>query len=229
MTLSRGFVPLIIGNLTREFLEARRIAYITRKKTDGQQEASPLVASQKYQDGPGLGYSAFIIFSNIITHPFEVLRVQLTLNFAKWKDEKHIGMYKAGQNVLKTEGISGLYRGFIPFTVFSIFYRNLVYDHPERNQERNPDTEAKIFLCDLTFYPLIVIGTRMMAAQSEPGIAISANFKTIKSCCQNTLKEFGFAGFYKGFWVTLLLYGVDILDILYDRAKRKYQEKSSST
>jgi len=221
-TALRGFVPLVLSNFIRDILERRYVnpANWFNQGAGTQEDQNSVQQRQfsKYASAPALGYSASLILVNLIVHPFEVLRVQLSISMTKWKDENYIGMRKAAGNIVKSEGVSGLYRGFIPFTLFSLVHRNLIYDRAERGQERDPKIEAKRFLCDLTLYPLIVIGTRMMVQPRNP----NANFKTLKGCCEGVYREFGWKGFYKGFWVTILFYQWDMLYILFDQAKRKF-------
>lgn len=152
---------------------------------------------------PGLLLSIFIVAWNVLIHPLEVLRVRTATDFGDSTKRKYTSMFSAGKQLVQSGGIRALYRGYLPLTTFALVQHNMFGMFADKKQ-RTPFDIGVWFLSDVVLYPLMTVGRRMMMLPDNP----VGRYPTMMDCVRGTYQQFGGRGFYKGFQITMMYYGV---------------------
>jgi len=179
-----------------ENMETITTTTITKFTNDDEEEENPL-------SYPGLPLSIFILAWNTLIHPLEVLRVRVATDFGDKTKRRYRGMFNAAGSLVKNGGIRSLYKGYLPLTTFALVQHNMFGLIADKGQ-KTPFDIGVWFLSDIILYPLMVVGRRMMMTPDNP----VGRYNTMMECFRGTYQQFGMKGFYKGFQITMLYYGV---------------------
>lgn len=157
---------------------------------------------------PGVPLSLFIAGWGIIQHPIDVIQLRLACNFMGKFLGESARMSTSFVDLIKTGGIKGLYRGYVPLTLYSLLDKNLFTPLFDKLDTTSPIMfKGAMLLRDFILYPLFVVSSRLMI---QPGNSL-ANYNGMIECFQSTYKSSGIRGFYKGFQITAAIYGFSVL------------------
>lgn len=152
------------------------------------------------------------ILSLIITNPFWVVKTRLCLQYATDKQvlsesKRYRGTLDAIMKIYKTEGVRGLYKGFVPgmFGVSHGAIQFMIYEEMKDRYNicRNVPIDTKLgaleyitfaatskFIAAGTTYPYQVVRARLQD--------VHHNYKGSWDCISLTWRSEGIKGFYKG-------------------------------
>lgn len=178
--------------------------------------------------------------STMLLHPLDLLKIRFAVNDGIIRTIPRYGGLVSGiQDIVKTEGIRGLYRGVSPnmlgsgasWGLYLFFYRTM----KNRLQDGDPNkiigvkmslfatAQAGIFT-NLITNPLWVIKTRMCLQYSgDSALPESRRYSGIIDAVRKIFKTEGFKGFYKG--LVPGMFGVThgcIQFVIYEEAKLRY-------
>lgn len=156
------------------------------------------------------------ILTLLLTNPMWVVKTRLCLQYANdvhmSESKKYVGMFDAFNKIWKTEGIRGLYKGFVP-GMFGVSHGAIQFMSYEQLKSRyniykNKPVDTKfstleyIFLgatskliAAVTTYPYQVVRARLQDHHH--------NYTGSWQCILTTLRGEGWRGFYKGLSVNL--------------------------
>ncbi|XP_051164565.1 mitochondrial folate transporter/carrier [Leptopilina boulardi] len=178
--------------------------------------------------------------STMLLHPLDLLKIRFAVNDGMIRTiPKYGGLVSGIQDIVKTEGIRGLYRGVSPnmlgsgasWGLYLFFYRTI----KNRLQDGDPNkiigvkmslfatAQAGIFT-NLITNPLWVIKTRMCLQYSgDNALPESRRYSGIIDAVRKIFKTEGFKGFYKG--LVPGMFGVThgcIQFVIYEESKLRY-------
>lgn len=206
------------------------MAYEQAKRKIRGNNSAELTISQRFVAGAFAG-----VFSQTVIYPMEVLKTRLVLG----QTGDHRGIWHCAQKILRTEGLRGFYRGYLPnllgivpyagvdLAVYETLKRSYLKSHMNDENRKLPRNEAQIYiliLCgaissscgQLLSYPLALIRTRLQATtSSDNNVSMSILFKQIYD------KE-GPRGFYRGIVPNFMKVApaVSISYVVYERTRR---------
>lgn len=143
------------------------------------------------------------VVSQTVIYPMEVLKTRLVLG----QTGDHRGIIDCAQKILRTEGIRGFYRGYVPNLIGIIPYAGVdlaVYETLKRSylksKHKLPENETRIhilLICgaissscgQLLSYPLALVRTRLQAM---------TKFVPMRTLFRQIYNEQGLTGFYRG-------------------------------
>ena len=154
------------------------------------------------------------LLSCIIVHPLDVIRTRMQV--FKGPGVAYLGTFEAFRTILRTEGVSSLYRGLFPailgsglsWGLFMWFYNlakdknSFFFSHPTLNHLLSA-SEAGIFTSLLT-NPIWLCKTRLEVQRSAAKIG-QIPYKGMFDCMRRMLREEGFLSFYRGIVPSILL------------------------
>ncbi|XP_076620750.1 solute carrier family 25 member 32 [Colletes latitarsis] len=151
------------------------------------------------------------ILTLLMTNPLWVVKTRLCLQY---KDDKHVperfrykGTVDAIRKIYRTEGIHGLYRGFIPgmFGVSHGAIQFMVYEELKNwyNGYLNSPIDNKLNICEYIVFA--AISKLIAAATTYPYQVVRArlqdhhhNYAGSRECVRTIWRYEGWLGFYKG-------------------------------
>jgi len=153
------------------------------------------------------------VVSTLILHPLDLLKIRFAVDDGTAGKSNHIG--QAVKNIVRSEGLSGLYRGVVPNTVtagsawgsYFLFYQTFK-SHLQGGQghvQLAPTehlvaaSQAGLLTLVLT-NPITVVKTRLCLQQKSKDLFDkSKNYKGMGDAFYKIIKNEGLGGLYKGF------------------------------
>lgn len=151
------------------------------------------------------------ILTLVMTNPLWVVKTRLCLQYM---DDKHLpetlrynGMVDAIKKIYRTEGVRGLYRGFIPgmFGVSHGAIQFMVYEELKNwyNEYLNEPIDSKLSTLEYIFFA--AVSKLIAAATTYPYQVVRArlqdhhhNYNGSVDCVKSIWRSEGIKGFYKG-------------------------------
>ncbi len=161
----------------------------------------------------------------VLLHPIDLARTRLaTDNVNKDGIRKFKGTKDCLQQIIKSEGIIGLYRGLM-VSITSIFIYRAAYFGGYDTLKTviktdNPFvkwgcTQVLLFFTGIFFYPLDTIRRRIMVETGKP--YDEKKYKSAIDCIKKTMKSEGGIAFYHGFMTNAIRSGgATMILVLYD-------------
>lgn len=148
----------------------------------------------------------------IVANPYDLLKVKMQ----SIEGREKMSFFGEIWNILKTEGIMGLYRGTLPNVTRGAILtatKMATYDHTKHlilNSGLMKDDIYCFFVCSIvtgimltiTTAPIDLIKTRIMTQTLEHKI-----YNGMIDCAIKTVKQEGVKAFYKGFWPQWMRFG----------------------
>ncbi|XP_026124833.1 calcium-binding mitochondrial carrier protein SCaMC-2-A isoform X2 [Carassius auratus] len=201
------------------------MAYEQIKRLMGSSQEAPLGISERFVAGSLAG-----VIAQSTIYPMEVLKTRLALR----KTGQYKGISDCAKHILKGEGVSAFYKGYVPNMLGIIPYAGIdlaVYETLkntwlQRYGTENTDPGVFVLLAcgtasstcgQLASYPLALVRTRMQAQAAVEGaspVSMTGLFKQI-------MKTEGPAGLYRGLTPNFLkvIPAVSISYVVYEHIK----------
>lgn len=179
------------------------------------------------------------VVSTLILHPLDLLKIRFAVDYG----DRSTGVKQAFQKIIRSEGMSGLYKGVTPNTVgagsawgfYFLFYQTLKADkqHGDSLKQLSPAdhliaaSQAGILTLGLT-NPIWVVKTRLclqLEQKAGPGVDTTKHYSGMSDAFRKIFKHEGVKGFYKGF--TPGLFGVlhgSVQFMAYEEIKTRYNQ-----
>ena len=165
-------------------------------------------------------------FSRAIVHPLDTLRSRLMVSSAK-----NLGLLNAFNEVVQTDGFRGLYRGFAVSVVIqapAVATYLTTYDYSKKKITERYSVSSNSpllhlncgliaeFVSCIFWVPMEVIKQRAQVRSGEVAAA------TTRIVTRDLLAHEGPRGLFKGFWLTMGVFGpyAMIYWVAYERLKR---------
>eukprot|EP00747_Dinoflagellata_sp_TGD_P180868 gnl/TRDRNA2_/TRDRNA2_34042_c0_seq1.p1 gnl/TRDRNA2_/TRDRNA2_34042_c0~~gnl/TRDRNA2_/TRDRNA2_34042_c0_seq1.p1 ORF type:complete len:461 (+),score=48.96 gnl/TRDRNA2_/TRDRNA2_34042_c0_seq1:68-1450(+) len=161
-----------------------------------------------FLSGTGAG-----VVSQFIIYPLEPIKTCLTIA----PEGRYKGMLDCGRQLVRSAGVSALYRGATPTLAGAIPYagiQRLAYDWLQTQYTRYSKSDRPSvvagFNCGLlsstlgmtVSYPLVVVRTRLQVQGSA--VATTVAYSGVADCLHKTFAREGFKGLFKGFLPNLV-------------------------
>lgn len=157
------------------------------------------------------------ILTLVMTNPLWVVKTRLCLQYM---DDKHLpetlrynGMMDAIKKIYRTEGVKGLYRGFVPgmFGVSHGAIQFVVYEELKKWYNNYLHAPIDTKLNTLEYIVCAALSKFVAATSTYPYQVVRArlqdhhhNYQGTMDCTRSIWRSEGFKGFYKGFTPYLL-------------------------
>ncbi|XP_023332803.1 mitochondrial folate transporter/carrier [Eurytemora carolleeae] len=183
------------------------------------------------------------VVSTLILHPLDLLKIRFAVDDGSSNRAPYKGVKSAFATIIKTEGMSGLYRGVTPNTVgagsawgfYFLFYQTIKTEKQEGNSRTQltptdhlvAATEAGILTLALT-NPIWVVKTRLCLQYENKlntKVDTTRHYTGMVDAFRKIIKYEGVKGLYKGF--TPGLFGVShgaVQFMAYEELKCKYNQ-----
>lgn len=163
-------------------------------------------------------------------YPLDFIRTRLSVDMGKDEAQRQFkGFRDCAAQILKSDGLLGFYRGFVPSIMGIIVYRAAYFGMYDTGRAiLFPEKSAKNFfkswafaLCTSTMastigYPLDTIRRRLMMQSGKNTI----EYKGIVDCSRHILRNEGLHGFFKGVFANVIRgVGSALVLVLYDQMK----------
>jgi solute carrier family 25 (adenine nucleotide translocator) protein 4/5/6/31 len=232
-----GFAALWRGNLAniiRYFpTQALNFAFKERYKT--------LVASFIGKPHPKKEFGKFLL-SNVLSgglagctslmfvYPLDFARTRLGTDMGKDKSQRQFnGMFDCLSKIVASDGVGGLYRGFVISALGIFFYRAAyfgLYDSSKAYTGDNPHVLLKfcvaqvvVSLSGIISYPLDTVRRRLMMQSGKKGGEVQ--YKGTFDAFGKIYAKEGTAGFFKGAASNVFRgVGASLVLVLYDELRR---------
>lgn len=232
-----GFQALWRGNLAniiRYFpTQALNFAFKERYKT--------LVASFLGKPHPKKEFGKFL-FSNVLSggfagvtslmfvYPLDFARTRLGTDMGKDKTQRQFnGMFDCLSKIVASDGVGGLYRGFVISALGIFFYRAAyfgLYDSSKAFTGENPHFVFKFIVAQIVVslsgiisYPLDTVRRRLMMQSGKKGGEVQ--YKGTVDCFGKIYAKEGFGGFFKGAASNVFRgVGASLVLVLYDELRK---------
>jgi len=166
----------------------------------------------------------------VIVYPLDFARTRLGVDMGKSEAERQFkGLADCVMKIMKTDGVTGLYRGFGVSVVGIFVYRALYFGCYDTGKTMLPDSVkdnilAKFFFAQLVVtssetvsYPLDTIRRRMML---QSGKAVK-EYSSSMDCFNKIVKNEGGAAFFKGNASNIVRsIGSSLVLVMYDEFKK---------
>lgn len=151
------------------------------------------------------------ILTLVMTNPFWVVKTRLCLQYNDDKflteSQRYRGVVDAMQKIYRTEGIRGLYKGFVPgmFGVSHGAIQFMVYEEMKTryNKQKNTAIDSKLTTMEYIFFA--AVSKLIAAASTYPYQVVRArlqdhhhDYKGTYHCTATIWRSEGIRGFYKG-------------------------------
>lgn len=144
--------------------------------------------------------------SCIVVTPFEQVKARLQVQYADPTSIKYKGPIDCVKQLVKNNGVQGLYFGFwgtFMFRSFMSWYFGSYEMYKQALHHTNINPSVQAFTCGaaaattlwIVAYPTDVVKNRMMA---QPDVK-DRKYKTVRECWSKIYKTEGLKGFYRGF------------------------------
>jgi len=153
------------------------------------------------------------VVSTLILHPLDLLKIRFAVDDGTAGKSNHIG--QAVRNIIRSEGLSGLYRGVVPNTVtagsawgsYFLFYQTFKthlqggQGHVQLAPTEHLVAASQAGLLTLVLTnPITVVKTRLCLQQKSKDLFDkSKNYKGMGDAFYKIIKNEGLGGLYKGF------------------------------
>jgi len=184
------------------------------------------------------------VISTLLLHPLDLLKIRFAVDTSTNSNQaSYSGVKNAFSTIIRSEGMSGLYRGVTPNTVgagcawgfYFLFYQTIKTDKQKGNSklQLTPSdhlitaTQAGILTLGLT-NPIWVVKTRLcLQEELNPSSVVdkSKYYSGMWDAFKKIVKYEGFRGLYKGF--TPGLFGVShgaVQFMAYEELKTSYNQ-----
>ena len=174
----------------------------------------------------GLAGTASLTF----VYPLDFARTRLGTDMGKSASERQFtGMFDCVSKIAKSDGIGGLYRGFVVSALGIFFYRAAyfgLYDSSKMYTGNNPHVALKflvaqtvVSLSGIISYPLDTVRRRLMLQSGKKGGEVQ--YTGTLDCISKILKTEGSGGFFKGAMSNVFRgVGASLVLVLYDEIRR---------
>ncbi|XP_026124832.1 calcium-binding mitochondrial carrier protein SCaMC-2-A isoform X1 [Carassius auratus] len=206
------------------------MAYEQIKRLMGSSQEAPLGISERFVAGSLAG-----VIAQSTIYPMEVLKTRLALR----KTGQYKGISDCAKHILKGEGVSAFYKGYVPNMLGIIPYAGIdlaVYETLkntwlQRYGTENTDPGVFVLLAcgtasstcgQLASYPLALVRTRMQAQAVLSGAAVEgASPVSMTGLFKQIMKTEGPAGLYRGLTPNFLkvIPAVSISYVVYEHIK----------
>ena len=163
-------------------------------------------------------------------YPLDFARTRLGTDMGKSASERQFtGMFDCVSKIAKSDGIGGLYRGFVISALGIFFYRAAyfgLYDSSKMYTGNNPHVALKflvaqtvVSLSGIISYPLDTVRRRLMLQSGKKGGEVQ--YTGTFDCFAKILKTEGPGGFFKGAVSNVFRgVGASLVLVLYDEIRR---------
>ncbi|KAG7189387.1 hypothetical protein KM043_017034 [Ampulex compressa] len=157
------------------------------------------------------------VLTLLMTNPIWVIKTRLCLQYA---DDVHLaeskryrGMLDAVKKIYRTEGVRGLYKGFVPgmFGVSHGAVQFMTYEEMKNNYNDYRNVAIDTKLSTFEYIVFAAISKLIAAATTYPYQVVRArlqdhhhDYKSTRHCIEVTWRCEGWRGFYKGLGVNLV-------------------------
>ena len=168
--------------------------------------------------------------SLLFVYPLDFARTRLGTDMGKSKAERQFnGMFDCLGKIVKSDGVAGLYRGFVISALGIFFYRAAyfgLYDSSKGITGNNPNIFLKFLIAQIVVsasgiisYPLDTIRRRLMMQSGKKGgeVQYTGTFDAFRKI----LAKEGPKGFFKGALSNVFRgVGASLVLVLYDELRR---------
>lgn len=223
-----------LANIVRYFpTQALNFAFKEKYKT----LTKKLLGAPKKETNPGLVFLSNIlsgglagVTSLMFVYPLDFARTRLGTDMGKSKAERQFnGMLDCVSKTAKSDGIAGLYRGFVISALGIFFYRAAyfgLYDSSKDYTGKNPHVLLKfavaqvvVSLSGIISYPLDTVRRRLMMQSGRKGGEIQ--YTGTVDCFAKIFAKEGTKGFFKGAGSNVFRgVGASLVLVLYDELRR---------
>lgn len=184
------------------------------------------------------------VISTLLLHPLDLLKIRFAVDDGtKSSGRKYTGVKNAFSSIIRSEGMTGLYRGVTPNTVgagsawgfYFLFYNTIKTEKQKGDSQKQltptdhlvAATQAGILTLGLT-NPIWVVKTRLCLQYEFQGSKTgdtSRHYSGMMDAFRKIIKYEGFLGLYKGF--TPGLFGVShgaVQFMAYEELKTSYNK-----
>ena len=177
--------------------------------------------------------------SLMFVYPLDFARTRLGTDMGKSKAERQFtGMSDCLSKIVKSDGVAGLYRGFVISALGIFFYRAAyfgLYDSSKSFTGNNPPILLKfaiaqtvVSISGLISYPLDTVRRRLMMQSGKKGGEVQYT-GTFDAITKIMAKE-GPAGFFKGALSNIFRgVGASLVLVLYDEIRRIFDPNAKSS
>jgi solute carrier family 25 (adenine nucleotide translocator) protein 4/5/6/31 len=177
--------------------------------------------------------------SLMFVYPLDFARTRLGTDMGKSKAERQFnGMFDCISKIAKSDGIGGLYRGFVISALGIFFYRAAyfgLYDSSKNFTGNNPNILIKfivaqivVSLSGLISYPLDTVRRRLMMQSGKKGGEVQYT-GTFDAFAKILAKE-GPGGFFKGALSNIFRgVGASLVLVLYDELRRFFDPNAKAS
>lgn len=171
------------------------------------------------------------ITSLVVIYPLDFIRTRLAVDFAKKGDKREFdGILDCMRKIYRSDGVGGLYKGFMVSSVTYFFYRAIYfggYDVLKQHflKDKKKDTVALKMQIALTvtnvagfiIYPLDTVRRRLMMQSGKK----QAVYNGTLHCIKKMLNDEGWRAFYRGAWSNVIRNtGSSLVLVLYDEFQK---------
>ena len=185
---------------------------------------------------------AKFLFSNVLSgglagttslmfvYPLDFARTRLGTDMGKGPAERQFtGMFDCIGKIVKSDGIAGLYRGFVISALGIFFYRAAyfgLYDSSKSFTGKDPHILLKfavaqvvVSLSGIISYPLDTVRRRLMLQSGKKGGEVQ--YTGTVDCFAKIFAKEGFGGFFKGALSNVFRgVGASLVLVLYDEIRK---------
>jgi solute carrier family 25 (adenine nucleotide translocator) protein 4/5/6/31 len=168
--------------------------------------------------------------SLLFVYPLDFARTRLGTDMGKDKSQRQFnGMFDCLSKIVASDGVGGLYRGFVISALGIFFYRAAyfgLYDSSKAFTGQNPNVFLKfgvaqvvVSLSGLISYPLDTVRRRLMMQSGKKGGEVQ--YKGTADAFAKIYAKEGTAGFFKGAASNIFRgVGASLVLVLYDELRR---------
>lgn len=168
--------------------------------------------------------------SLMLVYPLDFARTRLATDMKTTNSERQFnGLMDCLQKIVKSDGVNGLYRGFVISAVGIFFYRAAyfgLYDSSKEFTGKDANLAVKfivaqivVTLSGLISYPLDTVRRRLMKQSGKKGAEV--NYTGTIDAFNKILAKEGPRGFFKGAFTNAIRgVGASLVLVLYDEIKK---------